>query len=118
MNTEKMVYWAALAVFALGISHEYRDGKFLALHRAVGQAESTLCQMTTRAEQAMAMARFLTTSEPATASDALVATRDLDLAKAELVRQQVQSQAELLREQARARISVRVNPPDVEVGNN
>lgn len=164
MNSDKMIYWVALGVFALGISHEYRDGKFPVAHRVVASAETTLCQLATRAEQTVAVAKFIANPPVAPADDVVASTTDFgpeqvellrDQARdqAELVREQVQAQAEVLRARAElrraqieqmqrltqsqfqfsrtadrrvllicpktgARVSVRVNPPEVELGDN
>ncbi len=115
MNSEKIAYWLALAVFAVGLSHEYRDGKFSAAHHAMGKAETTLCHMVTRAEQTMAMAKFIVNPPvPEANHDVFAVTagfapeqveilRDRAHDQAELVREQVQAQAELLRAQAELR---------------
>jgi hypothetical protein len=164
MNSDKIIYWVSLGVFALGVSHEYREGKFPAAHRAVAHAETTLCQLVTRAEQTMAVAKFII-NPPAPAADELVASANgfgqeqVELLpeqardQAELVREQVQAQAEMIRvraevrraeiEQIRratrsqfqfaqtadrrvmlicpktgARVSVKVNPTGIEIGDN
>ena len=64
MNTDKAMYWVALGVLALGLHSEYRNGRFSAIHRVAGQAESTVCRLVTRAEQTLATARILTASVP------------------------------------------------------
>ena len=160
MNSDKMIYWVALGLFALGISHEYRDGKFSVAHRVVASAETTLCRLATRAEQTMAVAKFIANPAVAPADDVVASTSDfgpeqVELLRdqAELVREHVQAQAEVLRARAElrraqieqmrrftpsqfefsrtadrrvllicpktgARVSVKVNPPEVEVGDN
>ncbi len=164
MNSDKIIYWVALAVFAVAISHEYRDGKFPAAHRVVANAETALCQLATRAEQTLALAKLVANPPVAPTDDVAASTGDFgqeqvellqDQARerAELVRAQVQAQAEVLRagaelrraqiEQMRrlsqsefqfsrtadrrvllicpktgARVSVQVNPPEVEIGDN
>jgi hypothetical protein len=64
MNSDKAMYWVALGVLALGLHSEYRNGRFSAIHRVAGQAESTLCRLVTRAEQTLATARILTARVP------------------------------------------------------
>ncbi len=115
MNSDKIVYWVALSVFAVGLSHEYRDGKFSTAHRVMAKAETTLCHLVTRSAQTMAMARFIVSPPEATANHDLFAVnagfapeqvemlRDRARDQAELVREQVQAQAELLRAQAELR---------------
>jgi hypothetical protein len=90
MDTNKAAYWIAVGVLALGLSSEYRQGHFPALHQVVDRAGATMCRVATRAEQTFAMARLLTTGR---ATDGLLASAD----RAEMAR----DQAELIREQAR-----------------
>lgn len=104
MNTDKMLYWIAVGIFALGISREYQDGKFPAAHRALGSAESTLCRLVTRAEQAVAMARVVV--GPPSVDDVSVSIGDLARGQAELLRDQAQARAELMREQIHAQAEV------------
>jgi hypothetical protein len=164
MNSDKMIYWVALGVFAMGISHEYRDGKFPTAHRAVATAETALCRLASRAEQTVAMAKFIVNPPAAAPEDVVAVTGDFGQEQVELLRDQARDQPELLREQVQAqaeifraraemrraqieqmrqltnsqfhfsqtadrrvmlvcpktgaRVSVRVNPPDVEVSNN
>src|SRR5271157_5682819 len=103
MNTNKIMYWLALGVFALGLHSEYRNGRFPALHRLADQAESTLCRMVTRAEQTLALARVLTSPQPVFANDLFASARDQELAQSNVLRDQAQAHAELLRNQVRAR---------------
>ena len=115
MNTQKAAYWLALAVFGLALHSEYRHGSFPALHRAADRASFTLCQLATHAERAVAVAKLLIVRPLAT--DGLLAAADarqLREGRAEMLRDQVQSQielhrnlaqeqAEMLRDQSRAR---------------
>jgi hypothetical protein len=64
MIANKAAYWIALLLFALALRSEYRQGKFAAIHRVVGRAESTLCRITAHAEQTLAMARMLAVQQP------------------------------------------------------
>lgn len=64
MNTDKMMYWVALGVLAVGLHSEYRNGRFPALHRVANQTGSTLCRIVTRAEQTVATARIVTGQVP------------------------------------------------------
>ena len=76
MNTNKVLYWVVLGVFAVGLHSEYRNGRFPALRRVAEHAESTLCRMVTRAEQTLALARVLTGDQPLPANDVFVSARD------------------------------------------
>ena len=56
MDTNKVAYWVALGVLALGLNSEYRHGNFVALHQAVERADFAMCGVTTRAERTLAAA--------------------------------------------------------------
>jgi hypothetical protein len=56
----KALYWIALGVFALGLNSEYQKGNLPLAHRVAGRAGAVLCQIATRAEQTLAVARVLT----------------------------------------------------------
>jgi len=116
MNTQKAAYWLALAVFGLALHSEYRHGSFPALHRAADRASFTLCQLATHAERAVAVAKLLIVRPALGTNDLLAAAdaRQLREGRAEMLRDQVQSQielhrnlaqeqAEMLRDQSRAR---------------
>jgi hypothetical protein len=103
MNTNKLMYWLALGVFALGLRSEYRNGGFPAIHRMADYAGSALCRIATRAEQTVALARVLTSDQPSVVNDVWVSDRDQEMAQAEMLRDQAQAQAELLRDRVRAR---------------
>jgi hypothetical protein len=103
MNTNKLMYWLALGVFVLGLHSEYRNGRFPAIHRLADHTVSTLCRMATRAEQTVALARVLTSPQPASADDLFASVRDQELAQANVLRDQAQARTELLRDQVRAR---------------
>ncbi|MBZ5653797.1 MAG: hypothetical protein LAO56_00810 [Acidobacteriia bacterium] len=100
MNTNKVLYWVVLGVFALGLHSEYHNGRFPAIHRLADHAESTVCRLVSRAERTVALARVLTTPQPFAVDDLLASARDRELAQAELVREQVRAQADLVRAQA------------------
>jgi hypothetical protein len=102
MNTTKATYWIALATFALALNSEYRHGKFPGLHRVAGRAGTTLCRITTRAEQTLAMARLLTV-RPGLPAQELLASNAAEIAEnqAEMLREQARDEAEVLREQGR-----------------
>ncbi len=107
MNSDKIVYWVALGVFAVGISHEYRDGKFPAAHRVLANAETTLCRLASRAEQTAAMAKFIVDPPAARAShDLLAATSDFSPEQAAMLPDQARDQAEFVREQVRAQAEI------------
>ncbi|MGA7077254.1 MAG: hypothetical protein WBY61_00940 [Terriglobales bacterium] len=56
MDTNKVAYWVALGVLALGLNSEYRHGNFVALHQAVERADFAMCGVTTRADRTLAAA--------------------------------------------------------------
>ncbi|HEX9111668.1 MAG TPA: hypothetical protein VF845_09335 [Terriglobales bacterium] len=102
MNTNKVMYWLVLGVFALGLHSEYRNGRFPAIHRVAEHAESTLCRIVTRAEQTVALARVLTSPQPLAVDELLASARDREMAQAELLRDQARAHAQLLRDQVHA----------------
>jgi hypothetical protein len=106
MDTNKAAYWIALGVLALGINSEYRHGSFVALHRVAGRAGSVLCEISTRTEEAMALATGVTTRRGVLPEQVLAAADRVELtrAQAEMIREQAREQAELVREQVRDEI--------------
>ena len=102
MNTNKIIYWMALGVFALGLRTEYRNGRFPAIHRVGEHAESALCRIATRADQTIALARVLTSDQASAANDVLALARNGELMQAEMLRDQAQAQAQLFRDQVQA----------------
>ncbi|MFI5113656.1 MAG: hypothetical protein ACHP7J_00825 [Terriglobales bacterium] len=106
MNTNKIMYWLALGVFALGLRSEYRNGRFPAIHRAAEHAGSSLCRIVTRAEQTVALARALTGSQRLGTDNPLASAHDGEFAQAEMLRYQVQGHAQLIRDQVRAQVDL------------
>jgi len=107
MNSEKILYWVALGALVLGVSHEYRDGKFPAAHRMVASAETTLCPVVARAERSLAMAKLiLNPPAAATTEDVALSAANFNQDQAELIRDQAREQAEMVREQARIQAEV------------
>jgi hypothetical protein len=102
MNTNKIVYWLALGVFALGLRSEYRNGRFPVIHRVAEHAGSALCRVATRAEQTVALARVLTSDQASAANDLFASARDAEMVRVDVLRDQARAHAELVREQARA----------------
>ena len=99
MNTNKLMYWLVLGVFALGLHSEYRNGRLPAIQRVAEHAESALCRIVTRAEQTLALARVLTHPEPLAADDLFASTRDREMAQAELLRDQARAHVQLVRDE-------------------
>ncbi len=60
----KALYWIALGVFALGLTSEYQQGNLPLAHRVADRAGAVLCQIATRAERTLAVARVLTGRTP------------------------------------------------------
>jgi hypothetical protein len=108
MNTNKAAYWIALGVFALALNSEYRHGSFVPLHRVSEYASSALCRMATRAEETLAVARFLAARPEFAADDLLVADSRAEMARvqSELLRDQARDEAELLRDGVQAQADV------------
>ena len=102
MNSEKIIYWVALAAFTLGMSHEYHAGKFPAAHRMLLSAESAVCPLVGRAERTLALARFIIHPPDAEPNDFFAASTGFAQDQAELLRDQARDQAELVREQVQA----------------
>jgi hypothetical protein len=106
MNANKVAYFVAVGVVALGLTSEYRQGSFMALHRFAEHSESFLCRATTRAEQTFAVARLRRTQNDARATSLLasVAPDDMAWSQSELLRDQARDQAEILRTQIREQV--------------
>jgi hypothetical protein len=100
MDTNKAAYWIALAVLALGLNSEYHKGNFVALHRVADRASATLCQLSTRGEHLLALAK-LSLQQKDRDNDIEVASNDVEAAAASV--ESARAQAESLRESARAR---------------
>lgn len=75
MNTQKSAYWVALALFAVALHSEYQRGAFPSLQRAANSASATLCRLTTKAEQTVAMAKLIV-GRPTRSTDGLLAGLD------------------------------------------
>jgi len=105
MDTNKAAYWVALGVLALGLNSEYQHGNFAALHQVAERTSSTLCRISTRAEQ-MLMALGITSREEFPAGGLLAASDRAEMTRdeAELVRAQARAGAEMVRERVRDEI--------------
>jgi hypothetical protein len=108
MDTNKIAYWVALGVLALGLSREYRHGNFVALHQAVERADLALCGISARAERRLAGAigmagRSDVVAEARSASAARFADARL---QSDLLREQVRDQAEIMGDEIRAQAEV------------
>ena len=102
MNTNTAAYWIALGVLALGLNSEYQHGHFATLHQAAGRAGSVICQISSRAEQTLAVATGLVVRRAAP-EDVLATLQEPELARAqaEMIREEARAQAESVREQVR-----------------
>jgi len=111
MNTQKATYWFAVALAAVAFHSEYQKGAFPALHRAANSAGATVCQLTSKAERTLAMARLVVTKPTFSSGEALARLEAQQLAdarqiareSAEMAREQARGRSEELREQIRAR---------------
>jgi len=100
MNSEKILYWVALGALVVGMSHEYRDGKFPAAHRVITDTENQLCHLVTRAEQTMAMAKLIIHPSAAANDEVALSAANFSQEQAEMIRDRAQEQAEMARDQA------------------
>jgi hypothetical protein len=116
MNTQKIAYWFALALFTVAVHSEYHRGAFPALHRAANSAGSTVCRLTTKAERTIAMARMIV-GRPTRSTDGLLAGLDarqlmdakqLAEDKAEMAREEAQERAETLRDRVQDQVREQV----------
>ena len=105
MDTNKAAYWVALGVLALGLNSEYQHGNFVALHQVAERAGSTVCRISTRAEQTL-MALGITGREALPADDLVAASDRVEMARdeAESTREQARARAEMVRERVRDEI--------------
>jgi len=108
MDTNKVAYWVALGVLALGLNSEYRQGRFVALHQAVERADVALCGATARAERTLAAAIGVTgRSEFMAEARSASASRLADVRlQSELLREQARDQAEMMGDEIRAQAEV------------
>lgn len=106
MNTDKAAYWIALGVLALGLNSEYRQGDFVTLHRVADRAESLLCRISTRAGETLALARLVVARPEYAPANLLAATSRAETARlqAEMLREQTQDEAELIRDRIREHV--------------
>ena len=107
MNTNKAVYWIALAVTAWGLSSEYQHGGFASVHAFADHTETRLCRTVTHVQHVLLAAGMLTnhsqvspTEESITEQTARI-ERAVALHQAELDRLMAERQAALERAQAR-----------------
>jgi len=111
MNTNKVAYWIVLGALALGLSSEYRNGNFVALHRVAERADSALCRISTRAKQTLTAVLGITSRHEFRADDLLAANDRAEMARAEteMVREQARARAEVARERVQDEISVQAD---------
>ena len=112
MTTEKAAYWLALVALAIALRGEYRKGGFPALHRAVHVTGSELCELATKAERNLAVARLFANSGeqrllPET--DAALALRQAEIDRMVALHQAEIERAMALRQVDIARIRERVD---------
>lgn len=108
MDTNKIAYWTALAVLALGLNSEYRQGNFVALHRVAERADSALCAISARAERTLAVAMGATSrSEFAAAARSASVGRFANVRlQSDLLRERARDQAENVRDEILAKTEV------------
>jgi hypothetical protein len=100
MDTNKATYWIALAVLVLGLNSEYRQGKFVTLHRVADRAGFVLCGATTHAQRTLTAALGLVGREARPSDDLLasVSRADSYREQAESLREQERNEAERVRD--------------------
>jgi hypothetical protein len=104
MDTNKAAYWVALGVLTLGLNSEYRHGNFVTLHQVAERTAATLCQISTRAERTL-MALGITGREEFPVAGLLASDREeMTPDEAELVREQARARAEMVRNRVRDEI--------------
>jgi len=108
VDTNRVAYWVALGVLALGLNSEYRHGNFVALHQAVERADLAFCGVTARAERTLAAALGITgSSEFVTQARSASVSRMANIRlHSELLREQAREQAEMVRDEIRAEAEV------------
>ena len=109
MNTQKAIYWVALALAAFAFNSQYQRGAFPSLHHAANRASGTLCMVTANVERTFAMARLMA-ARPTIPDDELRSLnlqqladlRHISADQKEMVRDQMRAQAEMIRTQVMA----------------
>ena len=122
MNTQKAIYWVALALAAFAFNSQYQHGAFPSLHHAASRASGTLCMVSANVERTFAMARLMAARPtipddelpsldlkqfadlPRLSADQREMLRDQMRAQAEMIRTQVMAQQEELRSLARQQV--------------
>jgi hypothetical protein len=126
MDMNKVIYFVAVGVLALGLQSEYRQGNFADLHRAADQADCWMNRVALSAERTLVASTSSSSFRSSLfqsssysygrnlAAEKLVAsTRAAEMARtqAEMMRDQARSRAECVREtiqeQVRAQAEVR-----------
>jgi len=117
MNTNQAAYWIALGVLALGLNSEYRHGRFETLHRAAERVDAVICQASTRAEETLASALGITGRRAIPTDRLFMAADRAEMARtqAEMLREQARARAEMIREQVRDEIRVQAEIRRAEI---
>lgn len=120
MDTNKVIYFVAVGVLALGLQSQYQQGSFSALHRAADQADCWASRLALDTEKTLVASsgssRLLRASSMGRSfatEQMLASTRAAEMARmqAEMMSEQARNQAECvretIREQVRAQAEVR-----------
>jgi hypothetical protein len=118
MDTNKVIYFAAVGVLALGLQSQYKQGSFTTLHRVASQADCLMSRVAVDAEKTLLATVGPTFSSSSlrrsAAAESLAASTtaaEMSRMQAEMMREKARSQAECvretIREQVRAQAEVR-----------
>jgi hypothetical protein len=106
MNTNKVVYWIALAAIAGGLGSEYQHGGFASLHAVEERTGARLCRATIQVQHVLMAAGLLTNHSQFTPSEEFVTQQAEQLERASalgqvaLDRAMAQRDAQIARAQA------------------
>jgi hypothetical protein len=75
----KALYWIAVGIFALALNSEYHRGNLPLAHRVVGRAEGVLCQVASKAEQTLAVAKLLIGQQDLPSADSFSALKQAEV---------------------------------------
>jgi hypothetical protein len=75
----RALYWIAVGIFALALNSEYHRGNLPLAHRVVGRAEGVLCQVASKAEQTLAVAKLLIGQQDIPSAESFSALQQADV---------------------------------------
>jgi hypothetical protein len=116
MDMNKVIYFVAAGVLALGLQSEYKQGSFPALHRVAEQADCLMSRVAVDAERTLVMAIGRTPASSTFRSSSLqrslaaetlatsTTAAEMSRMQAEMMREKARSQAECVRETVREQV--------------